>query len=144
MEKIRLSNGTELDILNGATTGSVQMQYETFADIETLATQLTEENLSEYSILNDAGLVCTTQENKYVSLIQINPIAKMVTFVLSDVDMVAKRLAALESAQSALEQSQELQDGAIMELAELAAGEPSDAAEKGGGESDGKILRKQD
>ena len=113
MEKIKLANGTELEIMNGATIGAVTMPYETFGDVVSLTEQMTEENLSEYSILNDAGLTCTTQHDKYVSAIHIIPADKTVTFTLSDVDMVAKRL-------DALEQTQEIQDEAIVELAEMA------------------------
>lgn len=116
MEKIKLSNGTELEILNGATIGAVSMPYTELSDVVALTEQMTEENLSEYSILNESGLTCTIQKNKYVSEIRINPTDKAVTFVLADVDMVAKRL-------EALEQTQEIQDSAIVELAEMAAGE---------------------
>ena len=83
MEKLKLANGTELEILNGATIGAVTMPYETLEDVLALDEQMTEENLSEYSILNDAGLTCTTQKNKYVSSITINKAESTVTFKLA-------------------------------------------------------------
>lgn len=115
MEKIKLANGTELEILGGATSNSVSVNYEQLADLDTYVNNLTEDNLEEYSILNESGEVCTTLTNKYLSSISVNPTDKVATFHLADVDMMAKRLAALEA-------TQEIQDEAIVELAEMTAG----------------------
>lgn len=116
MEKIKLKDGTEIEILGGATSNSVSVQYEQLADLDSCVNVLTEDNLEEFSILNESGEVCTTLTNKYLSSISINPTDKVATFYLANVDMIAKRLAALEA-------TQEIQDEAIVELAELAGGE---------------------
>ena len=115
MEKIKLKDGTELEILGGATSNSVSVQYEQLADLDSCVNALTEENLEEFSILSESGEVCTTMTNKYLSNISINPEDKVATFYLANVDMIAKRLAALEA-------TQEIQDEAIVELAEMTAG----------------------
>ena len=115
MEKIKLADGTEIEILGGATSNSVSVQYEQLADLDSYVDAFTEDNLEEFSILNESGEVCTTLTNKYLSSISINPTDKVALFHLADVDMIAKRLAILEA-------TQEIQDEAIVELAEIAAG----------------------
>lgn len=116
MEKIKLADGTEIEILGGATSDSVSVQYEQLAVLDSYVNDFTEENLEEFSILNESGKVCTTMTNKYLSKISINPTDKVATFHLGNVDMIAKRLAELEA-------TQEIQDEAIVELAEIAGGE---------------------
>ena len=115
MEKIKLSNGTEIEILSGATVNSFSVEYVTLEDVEKVIGQLTEENLVEIRVLNEKGAVCTIQHNKDLSEVHLDVKGKIATFTLSNVDMIAKRLAELEV-------TQELQDGAIMELAELSGG----------------------
>lgn len=116
MEKIKLQDGTELAILGGATSSSVAVMFEEMADLEIYRNSMTEDNLSKVEVLNSSGLVCATLSNKYLSQIKINTKSNVATFVLADVDMIEKRL-------EALEQTQELQDSAIVELAEMTAGE---------------------
>lgn len=115
MEKIKLADGTELEILGGATSNNVSVQYEQLADLDSYVNAFTDENLEVFSILNEGGEACTTMTNKYLSNININPTDKVATFHLADVDMIAKRLAELEA-------TQEIQDEAIVELAEMVAG----------------------
>lgn len=114
MEKILLKDGTEIEIINGATENCIITECSNLEEVGTIADQLTEENLEEYKILNSAGLECCTITNKYLESFTVYPNKGQVQFNLADVDMIAKRLANLE-------ETQELQDTAITELAEMAA-----------------------
>lgn len=114
MEKIKLKDGTEIDIVNGATENCITVECSTLEEVGEIADQLTDENLEQYKILNSAGLECCTLENKHLESIIIYPDKGQVQFNLVDVDMVAKRLEVLEV-------TQEVQDMAITELAEMAA-----------------------
>lgn len=110
-EKILLKDNTEIEIENGAIENCIQIICDDFNDIKTKYEKFTESNLEEYKILNANGLTCAIFENKYVKSILIEPIELgfRVSFNLNDVDMVVKRLARLE-------ESQDIQDGAIGDL----------------------------
>ena len=112
MEKMKLKDGTEVVIMNGATENCITMEYSTLEEVGAIADKLTDENLEQYKILNSTGLECATIENKHLECITIYPDKGQVPFNLADVDMVAKRL-------EALEETQEVQDMAITELAEM-------------------------
>lgn len=114
MEKVVLKDGTGLEIQNGATENTLTMQLTEENTLEKLIATMTEENLSEYKILAESGVECTTIKNKYVKSYTVNTEENTVKFNLADVDTVAKRLAELEATQA-------LQDEAITELAEMAA-----------------------
>lgn len=114
MEKVVLKNGEEFEIINGATENCITVEYGTLEEVGAIADQLTDENMEEYKILNSAGLECATIENKHLESIIIYPDRGQAQFNLVDVDMVAKRLEALET-------GQEMQDEAITELAAMAA-----------------------
>lgn len=116
MEKIKLKDGTEISIVNGATQNCITAKCSNLKEVEEVADKLTDENLEEYKILNSVGLECSTLENKHLNSITIYPDKGQAQFHLVDVDMVAKRLEALET-------GQEMQDEAITELASMAAGE---------------------
>ena len=114
MEKVVLKDGTELEICNGATENTLTMELTEENTVETLVSIMTEENLSEYKILTESGIECTTIKDKYVKSYTVNTEENTVRFHLADVDTVSKRLAELEA-------TQEMQDEAIMELATMAA-----------------------
>lgn len=116
MEKIKLKDETEIEIMNGATENCITVKSSTLEEVGVIADQLTDENLEQYKILNSAGLECATIENKHLESITIYPDKGQTQFNLADVDMVAKRLETLEI-------GQETQDEAITELAAMAAGE---------------------
>lgn len=114
MEKLVLKDGTELEILNGATENTLTMQLTEENTSEKLTAAMTEENLEEYKILTASGVECTTIKDKYVKTYTVNTEENTIRFNLADVDTVSKRLTELEA-------GQELQDEAIMELATMAA-----------------------
>ena len=114
MEKVVLKDGTGLEIQNGATENTLTMQLTEENTLEKLVATMTEENLAEYKILTESGVECTTLKDKYVKSYTVNTEENTVRFHLTDVDTVVKRLAELEA-------TQEMQDEAITELAEMAA-----------------------
>lgn len=113
MEKVVLRDGTEIEICNGAVENCITATYSTLEDVAVIVGKLTEDNLEEYKILNSAGLECCTLTNKCLESFTVYPNTSRAVFNLVDVDMIAKRLAGLE-------ETQELQDAAITELAEMA------------------------
>lgn len=116
MEKVVLKDGTEVEILDGATENSFSVLCSTDEEVAEIVDKLTEENLSEFKICNESGVECTTLMDKYVKSYTVNREENTVRFNLADVDTVLKRLAELE-------ETQVLQDEAITELAEMAAEE---------------------
>lgn len=114
MEKVVLKDGTELEICNGATENTLTIELSEENTLDALVGVMTESNLSEYRILTESGIECTTIKDKYVKSYTVNTEENTVRFNLADVDTVAKRLAELEATQA-------LQDEAITELAEMAA-----------------------
>lgn len=111
---MKLKDGTEIEIINGAVENCITVECSTLEEVGAIADQITDENLEEYKILNSAGLECATIENKHLESIIIYPDRGQAQFNLADVDMVAKRLEALEA-------TQETQDEAITELAGIVA-----------------------
>lgn len=122
-EKIVLNDGTEFEIENGAIENCVQIICTDLDDFKDKYGKFTEENLESYKILNSKGLTCATLNNKRLvsSLIEQNINGFRVSFNLVDVDMLEKRV-------ESLEESQDIQDGAIGDLGTMV----SDLA--GGGE----------
>ena len=113
MEKVVLKDGTEISILDGATENSITVPFEKESEVAGIVANFTTENLAEFKIYNASGVLCTTIANKKVKSYTTNLEEKTVTFDLEDVSE-------LESRVSELEAMQEMQDEAIMELAELA------------------------
>ena len=110
-EKIVLNDGTEIEIENGAVENCIQVMIPDLDGLKDLFGKLSEANLESYKIKNADGLTCATYENKYVknALVEQKEDGTLVSFNLVDVDMVSKRLEALEL-------QQEVQDGAIDDL----------------------------
>lgn len=130
-EKIVLADGTEIEIENGAVENRIQVALPDLEGFKSLFGKFTESNLEVYKILNAAGLTCATHKNKYLKnvLVEQRENDFLVSMNLADVDMIEKRLSAVESGQSELRSGQaeikagqELQDGAIAELGEIVGG----------------------
>lgn len=114
MEKIVLKNGERIEIENGAIENCITVKFNNLQEVASIAEKFTETNLEEYKILNSDDLECSTMANKCLESFTIYPSTGRVVFNLKDVDMESKRL-------KLLEETQELQDTAIAELAEMAA-----------------------
>lgn len=123
-EKIVLKDGKVLEIENGASENLVQVPIQHLDDFKGLFEKFTEDNLEKYSIQNAAGLTCATLENKYLEEASVRQRENdfLVSLRLADVDMVEKRLAAIEAEQEATKAGQAIQDGAIADLGEIVGG----------------------
>lgn len=115
MEKIKLLDGTIMEVNGGTTSNQFSITVENLDTLEDILKSLTEENLEKFELLSELGDTLTTFENMYLSngIIEVSSEENYkITFNLGNVDMVAKRLAQLES-------TQEEQDIALIELAEI-------------------------
>lgn len=114
MEKLALKDKTEINVNGGTTENQFSQTVTNLADAQTVIDSLTENNLETFELQTEDGNTLATIENKYFS----NAVATVteggytVTFNLANVDLVAKRLAQLEA-------TQEEQDVALVELAEM-------------------------
>lgn len=123
-EKIVLADGTVFEIENGAVQNCVQVVVPNLDGFKELHGKFTETNLENYKIQNADGLTCATLENKYLKNAIVEQVKDgfLISFNLADVDMVEKRLDALEAGQSEMKVGQELQDGAIADLGDIVGG----------------------
>lgn len=120
-EKIVLADGTEIEIENGAVESCVQVMLPDLDGLKALYEKFTEDNLENYKIQNADGLTCANHSNKYLksALVEKKEDGFIISFNLADVDMLEKRVAAIEAQQADIKSGQELQDGAIAELGEM-------------------------
>ena len=103
MEKIRVLDKTELNILQGASENRITVLRGELS-VEEVCSKMTEENLSEYSILSESGELSAIYRDKTVVLpILLAPDNGTITFNLTNVDMVQKRLRMLEAKATAIE-----------------------------------------
>lgn len=95
MEKIKLNDGTVLEIQAGCTEYEVSI-LSTNVD-ETLA-NFTDDNLSRFEILNDSDVVCAIYEKKHMkkSSVVLVDEAYLITIALVDVDEMYERISSLE------------------------------------------------
>ncbi|HCL03894.1 MAG TPA: hypothetical protein DHW61_16055 [Lachnoclostridium phytofermentans] len=98
MEKMRVKDGTECNIINAA-QNFVSMEQSPEEFVNTYST-FSESNLSMYQILDSDGNVCGIYENKYV--IEATLKDGIATFVLGDVDIISKRVKELEESNNML------------------------------------------
>lgn len=125
MEQIKLKDGTTLSIEGGATENQVCITVADFNEITPYEESFTDENLSRFEILNKAGMTTAVLKDKHLKSITSESVSDgyKVAFNFSDVDVVTKRLNTLEQTQAEIIESQEIQDGAIAELAEVLTAE---------------------
>lgn len=120
MEKDRLifKNGEAVPIESGASLGSIQVFSESKEDMLSAWNQFAEENLSEVQIENKSGLTIGSYHDLVLTseTSSVRPDGSVLTtYSLREKTAEERRL-------DALEQGQEVQDNAITELAEMAAG----------------------
>lgn len=115
MEKIVLKDKTEILVEGGTTSNTFTTVVEGTEEVKGLLDKLTEENLSNVQLQNEAGLVCAVLENKVLSNVNVISISKTsnwkVTVMLIDKDPLLIRLETLEAGQA-------LQDNAIADMSE--------------------------
>ena len=125
MHKIRLSNGTELNI-ESVDDGYIAVVTEDLTIIDSYVKSLTKENLSKVEVLEESGNVTLTLKDKYLTGFDGTQVVGeegnyIVCFRLNDVYTLEERIAMLEAENAALKESQEIQDEAIVELAGIIA-----------------------
>lgn len=123
MDKIILKDGTSIEIEESSNGGSFRKQFADPQEYLTTLAKLTQNNLSAYQVQNAAGLTCANPENKECLSQEVTAlwaengaiVGLDVIFHITDVDLQARAIKDLQA-------SQEVQDGAIVELAEIVAG----------------------
>lgn len=103
MEKLELKDGTIFNIAPGASENRITVQRGELS-VEEVCSKMTEANLSEYSVLSESGEVSAIYRDKTVVLpILLDPDNGTITFNLTNVDMVQKRLRLLEAKAATIE-----------------------------------------
>lgn len=115
MEKIILKDKKEILVEGGTTTNTFTTIVAGTEGVKVLLDSLTEDNLSNMEMQNEAGLVCAVWENKILENVNAVNIVKTnnwkVTVTLKEKDAITLRLEALEAGQA-------LQDNAIADMSE--------------------------
>lgn len=117
MEKLILTNQTQINIKSGSSLSDMKVLSETKYDMISTWDMLTEENLKHIKIQSEDGVVVGTYDNILLDseTSAIQPDGKILTsFHLrekTEVELLRERIEQLES-------GQEVQDGAIMDLGE--------------------------
>ena len=107
MDKIRLANGNEYDIENNATQYYLSMIVDTLGESVPVVEEFTEENLKIVEFLSGEEVEAVYYDKKVINTVntRMEDGRYNVVFHLGDVDMMAKRLAALEANQMVLEEA---------------------------------------
>lgn len=96
MEKIKLKDGTTIEIQAGCSEFSVSMIAES---VDEMVANFTDENLERFKILTEGDAVCAIYEKKHMKKFSAEVAEEggyLITVTLEDVDEVAERLASLE------------------------------------------------
>ena len=131
MDKIKLKDGTIIEIEESSNGGSFRMRFSDPQEYLTTLAMLNQVNLSAYQVQTNEGLVCANPVNKECLTQTVTPLwaddgtlaGLDVTFNITDVDLLSKAVKELQAGQQALQEGQEIQDGAIEELAKMSGGE---------------------
>lgn len=126
MEKIILKDGTELNIENGASVDyCIAIITKDLTIVDSYVKALTKENLSKAVVVDENGEVILTLKDKCLSGFDGTQVVESTDFIvcfrLADVYTLEERIAMLEAENEALKASQEIQDEAIVELADIIA-----------------------
>lgn len=98
MEKLELKNKEILEIQDGASENSIQIEVENLEDFTEIYEKFTDENLSEIKIYNENDALCTILKDKTLVKVSIQEVEEklIVTFNLKDVDITMKKIKHLE------------------------------------------------
>jgi antitoxin component of MazEF toxin-antitoxin module len=131
MEKIQLSNGEKIEIKNGSSLSSIQVEVANLDEFKALCEKFTDKNLSEVIFLNEAENECSRYTDKTIANSGYSPnedeetgeIKLIATLSLKDVDQVAKALKELKQKLEETQTTTEVLTGAIADIATLVGGE---------------------
>lgn len=117
MDNIMFKDQTELEILEGASLSGVTVGVDSFADLETVADALVLEGNLDTVIFKSNG----QETGVYDHLALVDPLFHAVYRSAGKVfaSFALREKTELERKIDSIEKSQEVQDGAIMELAEM-------------------------
>lgn len=121
MEKIRFNDGTEFNIKDGARLDNVVLLLPDFASLEEVADALTTNgNIETVQFLTNDNV-----SGEYSKIALITPLFQSVDLVdgMVEASIFFRQKTDLEIAIEELKAGQEVQDGAIVELAEILGGE---------------------
>lgn len=121
MEKIKLKDETILMVENGVTEECICVVVNNLSDMIPYAEALTKENLSKCEVLNEENVTTAIIKNKRVNSGTFIPIGNGTYKIIFYLENVEYDIAALLEEIESLKQTQEIQDGAIQELAETIA-----------------------
>lgn len=96
MEKIKLNDGTVLEIKDGATEYAITVVT---ASVDEVAKQFTDSNLERYEILTADDSVCAIFTKKHLKKLsaEVTEAGYLVTIVLDDVNELYERVKSLEA-----------------------------------------------
>lgn len=115
MEKIKLNNGTVLEIQDGAKEYDISLVTDS---VDAIAQHFTDENLARYEILTADDSVCAIFTKKHLKKLsaEVTDDGYLVTIVLDDVNELYERIKSLEAKVESLQAEKE----AIKEVVEEA------------------------
>lgn len=123
-DKIILSNDYEIEIESGASLSDIRVIFETKYDMVSLWDMMTEENLKSVQVVNRDGITVAT----YSDLILVSETSRETTDGKIETRFNLREKTDTEKRLDALEEGQEVQDGAICDLGAAVSG----LAEEGG------------
>lgn len=124
MSKIKLSNGT-IHNVESVDGGCIAVVMADLTEIATYVDAFTKENLSRVEVLDENNNVVSILKDKYLLGFDGTQVVESTDFIvcfrIADVYTLEERIAKLEAENEELKASQEIQDEAIVELAEIVA-----------------------
>lgn len=104
MEKLQLSTGEQIEILNGATANSIKVEVESQESFLEIYNKLTDDNLTQISYLNETGILCAIYKDKTLASAQLETVTEedreesklIATFTLKDIDTTKQKLKELQ------------------------------------------------
>lgn len=114
-DTLKLKNGTVIELESGASLGSMAVISENRTAMIAVWGEMTEENLSEVQIRNGAGLTV----GRYTGLILVSETSVVQEDGTIRTSFCLREKTDMEKRMDAMEEGQEVQDGAIMDMAEI-------------------------
>lgn len=114
-DTLKLKNGTVIELESGASLGSMVVISENRTAMIAVWGEMTEENLSEVQIRNGAGLTV----GRYTGLILVSETSVVQEDGTIRTSFCLREKTDMEKRMDAMEEGQAVQDGAIMDMAEI-------------------------
>lgn len=117
MYTLELKDKTEIKVYNAPHENSFTVNVKDAAELTALKAKLTRENLKEFKLIEAEGMYSVVSNKRRTNIYSVmeKEDGLTVTFYLEDVPVLEQRVSSLET-------GQEIQDTAIIELAEMQGG----------------------